>query len=134
MFIPRKPNCRNISTVVIPTRIIDGDTIVCDWLPGDPVHVRLDQCWVADGTLADTKAAEYLEKNYFGKRLWAVLRTDVDGRGKPIPDDAGLITRISERKTFNRFLAWLWESGEFEQESINEALIMLGYATWEKPK
>ena len=81
----------------------------------------------------DDRAAEYLEKNYFGKRLWAVLRTDVDGRGNPIPDDAGLITRISERKTFNRFLAWLWEPGS-DEESINEALVRLGWATTERPK
>jgi hypothetical protein len=131
-MIPSKPNYRGVSTIVIPNRIIDGDTIVCDWLPGDEVRVRLDRCWVEDGSEMDERAAKYLEQ-YMGKRLWCVLRTDVDAKGRPIPDDVGLVFRVGERRTFNRFLAWLWEPGD-EPESINEALVRLGWATEEKPK
>ena len=128
---PNRPNYRGISTVVTPLRIIDGDTIVMDWLGDEELRGRLDRCWVADGTAMDKRAAEYIMQ-FKGKQLDCVLRTDVDDRGRPVLDDTGMFTRIIKRFTFHRALIWLWEPGE--EESINDAIIRLGWGTPAKPK
>jgi hypothetical protein len=130
MPAPKKPDYRGISTIITPTRIIDGDTIVADWL-GEEIRIRLDDCWVADGTELDDRAADYL-RQFFGKPLQAVLRTDVDENGSPVSESIGPMMRIMKRTTFARFLAWLWDpQGD---ETVNEAIVRYGWGTTEKPK
>lgn len=128
---PNRPNFRGISTVVTPIRIIDGDTIVMEWLGDEELRGRLDRCWVEDGTVMDARAAAYIMQ-FKGKRLDCVVRTDVDDRGRPFPEDTKLLSRLVQRFTFQRALIWLWEPGE--DESINDALIRLRFATPVKPK
>jgi hypothetical protein len=112
-------------------RIIDGDTIVLDWFGDQELRGRLDRCWVEDGTPMDERAAEYLMQ-FSGKPLDCVIRTDVDDKGRLVSQDAGLLSRLVQRFTFQRALIWLWEPGE--DESINDALIRMGFATLNKPK
>jgi len=131
MPAPNRPNFRGVSTTVVPVRIIDGDTIVLDWLGDNELRGRLDRCWVEDGTSMDERAAEYLTQ-FMGKPLDCVIRTDVDDKGRPVEHDVGLLSRLVQRFTFQRALIWLWEPGE--DESINDALIRMGFATLNKPK
>ena len=117
MQIPKKPDGYGISTRATIVRIVDGDTFECSWF-GRSIKIRLLGCWVLDKSAADDQAEQYL-RQFVGKPIAVWIPTD---EAKSIFDVL----------TFDRVLAWCWVAGE--EESINESLVRLGWATEEKPK
>lgn len=71
-----------------------------------------------DGSVSDDHAAEYL-RQFIGHPIAVWIPTDS-------------ATSVFDLLTFDRVLAWVWAAGD--EESINEALVRLGWATTEKPK
>jgi len=116
MYIPKKPESRGIDTKATLTRVIDGDTFECTWL-GRKVKVRLLSCWVKDKTTPDYQAARYL-RQFIGQEL--IIR---------VPTEEA--TTVFDLVSFDRVLAWAWLPDE--DESINQALVRMGWATEEKP-
>ena len=117
MRIPRKPDGYGISTRATIVRIVDGDTFECMWF-GRSVKIRLLGCWVLDGSAADENAADYM-RQFVGSPIAVWIPTDE-------------ATSVFDLLTFDRVLAWCWAAGE--DESINEAIVRMGWGTTEKPK
>jgi len=75
-------------------------------------------CWVEDGSKSDKKAAKYLSQ-FISHPVIVWIPTDE-------------ATSVFDLITFDRILAWVWP--KFDDESVNETLVRLGFATAEKPK
>jgi hypothetical protein len=67
---------------------------------------------------ADGNAADYM-RQFVGSPIAVWIPTDE-------------ATSVFDLLTFDRVLAWCWAAGE--EESINEAIVRMGWGTTEKPK
>jgi len=101
---------------------VDGDTVDVSLLWSDAIwRIRLLDCWVVDGTEADRRAAEEIQR---------LTEAAMTGLGctvfVPLPEDV----HIKELLTLDRVLGRLF-AGELD---LGEYLISQSLATATKPK